>query len=103
MSEQTPRYDPQTGKPLYPDDNRMKPGAVAAIALVAAAIGLGAGALAFGGGDDDKGADTVITEPGRTEVTVKSTPAETETVTQTETQTVTVQSDDTNTTGGDAP
>jgi hypothetical protein len=95
MSEQNPRFDPQTGKPLYPPDNGMKPGVVALIAVIAAAIGLGVGALLFNGNNSTtKTTDSVITAPGRTEVTVQTTPGKT----VTQTQTVTVNTTDT--TGG---
>jgi hypothetical protein len=98
MSNPPPRYDPQTGRPLN-ETPGLKPGVVVLIALVAAAIGLGAGALAFGGDDNTKTrtTDSVVTEPGRTEVTVKSTPAQT--VTQTETVTVSTTDDN----GGSTP
>lgn len=100
MSEQQrpPRYDPQTGRPLYPDDGEkgVQPAYVVLLAVVAAAIGLGAGALIFGGDDDST--DTVVTEGGRTELTVRTqtetvtAPAETVTAPpQTETVTVPAQ------------
>lgn len=78
MSDQPPRYDPQTGRPLYPEGEGkgVQPAYVVLLAVIAAAIGLGAGALIFGG--DDESTDTVITEGGRTELTVRT---QTETVT----------------------
>lgn len=102
MSEQTPRFDPQTGKPLYPQDNGMKPGVVALIAVAAAVIGLGIGALVFNGDDSKEG--STITVPARTTDVTVSTPSKTVTNTETETQvqTVTVNTTEDNT-GGDTP
>jgi hypothetical protein len=104
MSEQQPppRFDPQTGQPLYqpPADNGMKPGVVGLIAVAAAVIGLGIGALVFNGDDSKDGA--TVTVPGRTTDVTISTPSKTVTNTETQVQTVTVNTTEDNT-GGDTP